>query len=128
VNNRQPCILVVDDEELLLGVLRDFLVDEGYAVLSARSGAEAMKLLAAVSVDVCFVDMQLIDMAGDDLIRLIHEHKPEIRFIIHTGSPAYVLPRDLRGMGVSAGDVFIKPVFDMNVFVKAIERLLHIEE
>ena len=117
-------ILLVDDEKLLLDVLRDFLTDEGYAVLVASHAAAALQLLATEKVDVCFVDMQLADMGGNDLIRRAQALRPAVKFIIHTGAPDYVLPEELGHLGIGAADIFIKPVVDMAVFLQAIDRLM----
>ena len=51
VAERKPTVLVVDDEPAIVELMRDFLEVEGFAVVTARDGAEALATLARTPVD-----------------------------------------------------------------------------
>ncbi len=61
-------ILVVDDEPQILRFLRPSLTAAGYDVITAATGAEALKLAAAKAPDALLLDLGLPDMDGKDVI------------------------------------------------------------
>jgi two-component system, OmpR family, KDP operon response regulator KdpE len=66
-------ILVVDDEPQILRFLRPSLTAAGYDVLTAATGAEALKLAATAAPDVIVLDLGLPDLDGKDVIRRLRE-------------------------------------------------------
>lgn len=70
---RQPAILVVDDEEGIVELMRDFLEVDGFSVLAARDGAEALTTLARESVDCVLLDVMMPDVSGFEVLRRIRE-------------------------------------------------------
>ncbi len=61
-------ILVVEDNDLLLGLLRRALEREGYEVVPVLSGVEMMKLLYVTKPDLIVLDVGLPDVDGRDLL------------------------------------------------------------
>jgi len=117
-------VLILDDEQMVRENLEAFLEDEGLRVLTASNGEEALNVLAANTIMVGVVDMRLPGMAGSEFIVKAHALSPETRFIVHTGSTNYKLPRELRAIGITRDEVFIKPLADMQVILDATARLL----
>jgi two-component system, OmpR family, KDP operon response regulator KdpE len=68
-----PRVLVVDDEPQILRFLRTSLGANGYHVLEAATGAEALRRFSAEAPDVIVLDLGLPDLDGKELIRLIRE-------------------------------------------------------
>lgn len=68
-DSRDYYLLLVDDEEALVGVLRPVLEAAGYTVLTAGTGEAALSMLAKERVDVVLLDLGLPDMDGKDVIR-----------------------------------------------------------
>src|SRR5256714_15229054 len=66
-----PTVLVVDDEIAIAKVLRDFLEAEGFGVLAAHDGAEALALLAHERVDCLLLDIMMPGADGFDICRQI---------------------------------------------------------
>ncbi len=67
----RPRILVVDDEPQMQRFLRPSLTAEGYDVVSAGSGQEALERFRARSVDIVVLDLGLPDMDGKEVIKRI---------------------------------------------------------
>jgi CheY-like chemotaxis protein len=75
-------ILIVDDEPHVVRVLRLMLEREGYAVLTAYDGAEALARMAGARPDVMITDIQMAGMNGRELCRKVREHYPDEPFLI----------------------------------------------
>lgn len=117
-------VLLVDDEELIRINLQAYLEDEGFEVSTAASAEKALQLLSDINPDVAVVDMRLPDMDGNSLILKASKIKPEMRFIIFTGSTNYVPPVNLAEHGIRRGNIFSKPLTDMGIMSAAIEKLV----
>jgi len=117
-------VLVVDDEREVARSLQAFLEDEGMEVRSAGSAEEAVGLVrAGLAFDVCIMDMRLPGMHGEAAIRCLHDVRPHMQYIIHTGTAGYALPDDLRAMGIGTAQLFRKPLPDMSPLVDIIRDL-----
>jgi DNA-binding NtrC family response regulator len=77
-------ILIVDDEEIPLLILNDYLLRQGYDVIQASSGIEALSLLEKEAVDVVVSDLVMPGMDGIQLMRSAKEHHPTLPFIVLT--------------------------------------------
>ena len=78
-------ILVVDDEINIRRGLAMGLADEGYEVLEAGSGTEAVKILASKEVDLVITYLKMPEMTGDELLKHITANYKNIPVIILTG-------------------------------------------
>ncbi len=116
-------ILLVDDEEIVRITLEAYLEDEGFFVISANSGEEALEMLADQVIDIGIIDMRLPGIDGNTLISKLNKLRPEMKFIIHTGSMGYSLPDALAGIGISDELVFKKPIKSMTKFTEMIIKL-----
>jgi len=82
-------ILIVDDEELLRGMLKSLLVDAGFAVSEADSAAALKKGFSQDAPDVVLLDLNLGDGNGLDLLPEIKKFWPETEVIVLTGEATY---------------------------------------
>ncbi|MBP8130023.1 MAG: response regulator [Candidatus Hydrogenedentes bacterium] len=118
-------ILLVDDEMTVRETLAAYLEDDGFHILEAGSGEEAVHLLEkGCRPKVCIMDMRLPGMDGHDAILALHARMPELRFLIYTGSLSYGLPDDLRAIGMDDAAVFRKPVQDMRQLADTVRSLM----
>ena len=69
VVERRATVLVVDDEPAIIELMRDFLEVEGFGVVTARDGAEALEILARTTVDCLLLDVMMPGQSGFDLCR-----------------------------------------------------------
>jgi len=80
-------ILCVDDNELELSVLKFMLSTNGYRVLSATTGQEALDLFSEIQVDLVLADFAMPEMNGSQLIVLLKQIASHIPMIL-LGNPA----------------------------------------
>ena len=81
----QKIILIVDDEVALRETLGRILEDDGYGVMSAANGEQALEILRDHSVDLILADMRMPGMSGLDLLKKIREIHSTLGVIILTG-------------------------------------------
>lgn len=114
-------VLILDDEEMYRVNLSDFISDEGFLVIAAGSGEDALELLETQQVDVAIVDMRLPGIDGNTFINRAHKIRPGLRFIVHTGSTSYSIPKELEGIGLTEKHVFLKPLEDFSILTETIK-------
>lgn len=79
-------ILMVEDEPAVRGLFAQALRREGYCVLEARNGAEALEVVAhAGHVDLVISDVVMPIMKGPELATKLREENPDLRFIFVSG-------------------------------------------
>ncbi len=78
-------ILLVDDETNILKALHRLLRPEGYRILTAESGADALALLARESVDLVVSDMRMPEMDGAVFLAKVRQTWPDTVRLLLTG-------------------------------------------
>ena len=114
-------VLVVDDEEMIVRLLRGYLEDSGFEVRTAATGRDALAVIEGERIDAAIVDVRLPDMAGDEVVIRGAGLSPGTKFFIHTGSIDYTLSPELIAAGVDDDSVIRKPVLDMTEIRRLIE-------
>jgi DNA-binding NtrC family response regulator len=76
---------VVDDEELYRRSLERILMRVGHRVTQARDAAEAIAIVSAEPVDLVLADIRMPGINGLELVRQVHEIKPDLPCIVITG-------------------------------------------
>jgi len=66
-----PTVLIVDDDELVLGKLREMVEAVGYPVLAATNGADALEILGKFPASIVVTDLKMPGMDGLELCRSI---------------------------------------------------------
>jgi two-component system cell cycle sensor histidine kinase/response regulator CckA len=84
---RLPRILLVDDEPVVLLLMRRALTEAGYEVLPATNGMEALELAAAVrpAVDAVITDLQMPQMGGEALAAALRQADPNLPILFVSG-------------------------------------------
>lgn len=78
-------ILIVDDEQLICELLRDFLTDEGYEVATALTGAEALEAVPTFQPDVILVDMLMPGLSGRNVLDAVRQAGVDVPVILISG-------------------------------------------
>ncbi len=116
-------IMLVDDEEPVRDVMKNFLEDSGYTVLSYARGRDILNALEADpdSCDLLITDMAMPKMTGAEIARAALLIKPDLPIILCTGYSAALNRQQAREIGIH--DVLQKPV-QRTQFLRAIYQAL----
>jgi len=118
--DRRRRILVVDDEANLRMLLRRYLERDGYLVVEAVDGADALQRLAEQPFDLAVVDIMMPKVDGFDLVRQIRSHS-DLPVIILTGRGEE--SSRVAGLELGADDYMVKP-FSMPELVARVRARL----
>lgn len=78
-------ILVIDDEELLVKMVKTMLEREGYRVMVAQNGKLGMKLFRQESIDLVITDIFMPEKEGLETIRELRKESPQVKIIAMSG-------------------------------------------
>jgi CheY-like chemotaxis protein len=80
-------VLLVEDEEIVRNLVEEMLEDDGYAVLAAASGGEALELLRTHGgqIDVLVTDVVMPGLSGQQLAAQLVEERPGLRVLFASG-------------------------------------------
>lgn len=99
-------ILAAEDDIDIVGILKLYLQNEGYEVLSASNGVDALKLISEEKIDLCLCDIMMPKMNGYELIQNIRKEYNMPIIIIsakRTDSDRII------GLDIGADDYIVKP-------------------
>ncbi|HLL54259.1 MAG TPA: response regulator [Myxococcaceae bacterium] len=116
-------LLIVDDEHAIVDVLQGLLGDEGYRVVAAANGREALARLSEGTPDLALVDVMMPLMGGRELVRAMAAD-PALAKI-----PVVMMSAAPRAILFPAGDdtpfaAFLAKPFDVEELLALIRRLL----
>src|SRR5208337_1003930 len=117
-------ILVVDDERVIREGCRRLLAPEGYEVLTAENGMEALDLLATQSPDLILCDLVMPVMGALEVLQEIKVHYPDLPLIVITGHGT--VANAVEAMQKGACDFVTKPFRADHLLLivkRALERL-----
>ncbi len=116
----QRSVLVVDDEPEIRSLLSDLLGDEGYAVETAGTGAEAIEAIAKELPDLVMMDVKLPDQDGIAVLKQLKREHPDLEVIVMTafgGSSTAI-----KAMEHGAYDYVTKP-FEVDDLLATLKRV-----
>ena len=113
MTDRPRKILILDDEESIRKSIAAFMEDEGLVVFEAGSTEEALPILKEADIFGAVVDIRLPGKDGNAFMTEARKINPDIRLIVNTGSTDYIPPDEVKKLGISSKNVFIKPA-DLN--------------
>ena len=112
-------VLVVDDEATIREVLTDFLIVEGYDVVTACDGQEAIDVLSVDRFDAVLLDLKMPRAHGIEVLRYLSQHHPETVSIMMTGYGT--VETAIQAMKQGAYDYILKP-FKVQEVIRLLER------
>ena len=115
-------ILIVDDDEAIRELLKEFFQDLGYEMTGAANGAEALTVISQHDFDCIISDHVMPDMNGLELLERLREQRKKVPFLMITGYPTIETAVDVMKRG--AYDYITKPLQLEDVRIK-VERALH---
>lgn len=114
-------ILVVDDDQAIREVLADFLTGQGFEVIGAAGGLEALTRIEAKPPALILLDIRMPGMDGLETLRRIHEVSPTLPVLMITGNDDADTVQEALRLG--AHDCLSKP-FDFGYLERAIHKVL----
>ncbi len=116
-----PTLMVVDDDDSNLESLQSVFAREGFKILLAPGGREALELVRKERIDVVLTDLMMPDMDGLDLLRSVKTVSPETEVILMT---AYgTVARAVEAMKEGAWDFVTKPFKKIQI-IKGVRRAM----
>ncbi len=112
-------VLLVDDDPTVRDSLSDLLVTEGYAVIPAENGQQALDLAARLPVDLALLDLNMPIKNGWDTFEQLTREHPLIPVIIATARPNQLFTAINAGVGA----LLEKPM-DIPMMLRTMEKLL----
>ena len=103
-----PSILIVDDEPSILKSLGGLLSDEGFEVITAANGYEALKIVGTESPDLVLLDIWMPGIDGIETLKEIKKDNPHIQVIIISGHGT--IETAVKATKLGAFDLIEKPL------------------
>ena len=122
----KPVILVVDDQTQNNDLLEAFLVPEGYEIIKATSGEEALAKLASTEIDLILLDVMMPGMDGFEVTRRIRQDKKNKLMPIILVTALKETEDRIQGIKAGCDDYISKPFDKMELFAR-IQSLLKIK-
>jgi len=122
-------VLIVDDERDALFTLEKELAARGYAVIAADNGKDAMVLAKSKRPDLIILDLEMSDMYGGDVTRMLREdpETKDIPVIFLTGTFPKEEEEEKGGRMVGGYVLLAKPYY-IEELVTTIKKLLRTEK
>jgi DNA-binding NtrC family response regulator len=114
-------VLVVDDDAQIRSLLTSILEEEGYSVETAETAKDAIKTCNKLPFDVALIDIELPDMKGTELLRIIKKIQPKIIKIVITGHPS--IENAVKAVNQKADGYVLKPLNPVEL-LETIRKLL----
>lgn len=122
----QNHILIVDDDNSLRWSLSLVLQKENYHVDTAASAVSALDALKGSEYDLMFLDLNMPEISGIDLLGEVHKHYPHMPVLILTAHAA--LESAIQAVRLGARDYLIKPVEPALILARVAEILAEREQ
>ncbi len=116
---QKETILLVDDEPAIRQMLSRLMAGEGYTVVQAINGAEALELASHLDFDLVLLDLSMPGVDGWDIFEQITSKKPLLPVIIITARPN----QRFTALAAGVGALMEKPL-DLQKLMLTIRQLL----
>jgi two-component system, cell cycle response regulator DivK len=114
-------ILIVEDNEKNMKLVRDVLQFKGYTTLEATTGAGGVRLAKAHKPDLILMDIQLPDIDGVTALAQIRAD-PDMKRIPAVAVSASVMPDDQQRIAASGFDAFVTKPINVKSFLETVAR------
>ena len=114
------CILLAEDEPVIRNLVGLMLSREGYSVLSAKDGQEALEICTSFKapIQMLLTDVTMPRMTGLELAERVQKKRSAIKILIMSGETAQTILKE------NALDAFLQKPFVPPTLLKCVQRLL----
>jgi len=116
----QLVVLVIEDDPLVCILLQDILHEEGYQVLLAENGEQAMVILTTARLDLVTLDLNLPGIGGDVVLKELRKQDTTKELPVIVVTALETIPREVQEL---AQAVIQKP-FEIDRLLSTIHRFL----
>jgi len=116
-------ILIVEDNEKNMKLVRDILRHNGHATLEAQTGGDGVRMASEKRPDLVLMDIQLPDIDGIEALRRIREDRA-LDAVAVIAVSASVMPDDQQKIVTSGFDAFVTKPISLKPFMATVERFL----
>jgi len=96
---REARVLVVDDDPILLDLVRGIVAGAGYAAVTAPDGDRAIELLKEEAADLVFLDVLLPSTSSIEVFRTARQVNPRVTVVLMTGFPDHPVVAEAMALG-----------------------------
>jgi signal transduction histidine kinase len=115
-------ILIVDDNEVICGILVELFQKEGYDSWSVASGEECVEALRQLPYKLVMLDVRLPGISGMEVLRAIRRDHPGLDVIIMTSHVS--LDTAVQALRLGAQDYLFKPFDDLEMVVATVDKVI----
>jgi len=117
-------ILVVDDDELVLGELQKLFQKNGFESKIASDGFNALDLIRREHFDIVYTDMKMPRLDGADVCKMIKEFSPDTLVVLVSGSPHAIADRQIAFLKNGGIDKFLRKPLSAQEIITATKELI----
>jgi CheY-like chemotaxis protein len=116
-------ILLVEDEEMVRGLMCEVLDQQGYEVLACSTPAEAIEVSRRLegSIDLLLTDVVMPGMNGREMAERIHEFLPQLQVVFMSGYTEHALTHDGQ---VDPKVEYLQKPFTLKTLTQKLEKVL----
>ncbi|MEW9699373.1 response regulator transcription factor [Paenibacillus sp. SI8] len=108
-------IMIVDDDPYIRELVRVFMLNEGFDVIEASDGVEALKMLETIQVDMVITDVMMPNMDGWELCKELREHYDfPLLMLTAKGETS----QKVKGFELGTDDYLVKPFEPVELAVR----------
>lgn len=109
-------ILLVDDEQHIRELIRIYLEKEGFIVIEAIDGVDALNKLSEVKIDLVIMDIMMPNMDGFELCKKIRSYYDELPILMLTAKGE--VEEKIKGFNLGTDDYMVKPFEPVELVVR----------
>jgi len=120
---KKEIIMLVEDEQMLLELLKSVLEEEGYPVVTAANGEEAVEIFRQIKNEIGLVltDMGLPKLGGWEMFEKLRVIDPDVKVILASGFVDQEMRTDMINRGAKD---FVQKPYVPNAILKRIREVL----
>jgi two-component system response regulator DegU len=123
LSTSRPCVLVIDDHELVRSLLIDVLTSANYRTMEADSGDAALSIIEAHKggIDCIIQDMSMPVMSGPEIIERTFQIFPEARILVLSVDDEETVMRQVGDLPVAG---YLEKPCDTNALIEKVAALI----
>jgi CheY-like chemotaxis protein len=120
ISPNETVILIAEDDSIIRNLIHLMLVREGYAVLAASDGQEALEILDKFKdpIHLILTDVRMPRMDGWTFAEVVRQERPDAKIIVMSGETATMIGEE------NTADAFLRKPFIPPTLLQCIQRVL----